>query len=125
MKIPSSIKIAGLKIKVVYDKNLTKRLNLVGQADYQNLLIRIDPSIRQEIQEQVFIHEALHWVFFILYEHDKREDEKLVDTMAHLIYQIMNTSKFGEIKCLENSGQEKKSGVALKKECVKTLTKGK
>lgn len=97
MRIPESFKIAGLTINVTTDNELVKRRNVIGEARYSEQSILIDRTAAPaETTEQAFLHEAIHWVFYILNEEELRNNEKLVDTMAHLLYQIMTTAKHTE-----------------------------
>ncbi len=92
--IPRSFWLGGLKIDVVLDNTFIDQHNCVGQAIYVEQKIIIDPS-KTPIQttEQAFLHELVHWVFFMMNEHELRDNERLVDTFAHFLYQALSTSE--------------------------------
>lgn len=86
--IPKSVKLAGMTIRVVFDKQLHKNKGIVAEARYTEQLIVIDSSVlTEEGMIQSYYHELMHHIFFILNEEALRNNEKLVDTIAHLIHQ--------------------------------------
>jgi hypothetical protein len=104
MKIPSSINLFGLKIHTLYDNKLMQNKGFIGEAQYNTCTIALDKTMTvSRFVEQSYIHELVHWVFFVLGEHKLRKNEVMVDLIAHLLYQAIETSVFEEIKCLENS----------------------
>jgi hypothetical protein len=92
MKIPSSFKLAGQTISVVLDSELHTNCKILGQAVYAKQQILLDSGkCSQEQMEQNFIHELLHWVFFIMNEDELRNNEKIIDLTAHMLHQAVKT----------------------------------
>lgn len=92
--IPTSFWLGGLKIDVVYDNTMVKTKQVIGEARYVNQQIRLDPSVApMQTLEQSFIHELVHWIFYVMGEEELRNNEKLVDLFAHFIYQARVTEQ--------------------------------
>ncbi|MEI6215429.1 MAG: hypothetical protein WCP10_15100 [Desulfuromonadales bacterium] len=95
MKIPSTFKLAGLTISVVFDPLLHENRKLLGEAVYSKQQIVLDSGIcSQEQIEQNFFHELLHWIYFIMSEDELRQNERIVDLSAHMLHQFMVTQTF-------------------------------
>ena len=95
IKIPSSIELGGLTIKTIIDDTMIRDRNRVGEANYSKQLIALDSSMTpDETLHQAYIHELLHWIFFILNEDELKENEKLIDVMAHLLHQSLKSAEF-------------------------------
>ena len=43
---------------------------------------------------QCFLHELLHYIFYVMGEHELRNNEKLVDLIAHFLHQVEDTSNY-------------------------------
>ena len=88
MNIPEFTWLMGMKITTEFDGTLCARKQLIGEADYRQQKIVLDDSVcTQEILEQSYIHELVHWILFLMNRQELRNDEDFVDTFAHLIYQ--------------------------------------
>lgn len=86
--IPQRFDLAGLTIEVVREDGLVASKKIIGEARYSRQQIAIDTNAAPEdLTVQSYYHEVVHWLFYILGEDKMRNDEKLVDTLAHLIYQ--------------------------------------
>lgn len=95
MRIPKSITVAGIKIDVVFDNTLIDKQGTIGKCIYAEQKIILDPSkTPEETLEQAFIHEVVHWIFFIMGETELQNNEKIVDLFAHFAYQVMDTAKY-------------------------------
>lgn len=93
LNIPAQVEIAGLIIKTVLmgdEDNWTEK-NCIGKAEYQTQSIVIDVTRVKETDtlEQIYYHELLHWLFHIMGEEDLQRNEKLVDLLAHFLYQAI------------------------------------
>lgn len=92
--IPRSFQLGGLKIDVVLDNTFIDQHNCVGQAVYIEQKIIIDPSkTPQQTTEQAFVHELVHWIFYMMNEHELRNNERIVDCFAHFLYQALVTKE--------------------------------
>ena len=98
MNIPSHFYLGGIRIDVV-EENLVETENCIGKACYSKQQIAIDTKAApREITEQSFLHEVIHWCFYIMGEDDLRNNEKIVDILAHLLYQYTESQVLNEKK---------------------------
>ena len=101
MKIPESIRIAGVEYEVVVVPNLNNGVNLAyGHIDFENSRISLSDTIGTEHQKrcQILWHEILHG----LRQNNGMEienEEAIVDMFAKGIYQILqdNGARFFDI----------------------------
>ena len=91
MKIPDSIRIAGVEYAVRYVANLNNGVNLAyGHIDFENSVIRLSSTIGTDHQKrcQTLLHEILHGIR----ENNGMEienEEAIVDMFAKGIYQVL------------------------------------
>lgn len=101
MKIPESVRIAGVEYAVRYVADLNNGQNLAyGQIDYENSIIRLSSTIGTEHQRrgQILWHEILHGIR----ENNGMEienEEAVVEMFARGIYQVLqdNGARFFDI----------------------------
>jgi predicted SprT family Zn-dependent metalloprotease len=97
MSIPSSFWLYGQLITVRYDPTLSDHTDCVGEARYRTNQIVLQPDtvstkrVRTKI-EHTFLHEVLHYIFYVLGEEELRVNEKLIDSVAALLHQVLTTS---------------------------------
>lgn len=94
MNIPSKIKVGGVEYTV---EELTDDPESIGLCLYDSLIIKVDPRLKQQKKQQVFIHELLHACFheagFI------EQDEDMINRVGKVLYQVLMDNKnalFGE-----------------------------
>lgn len=91
MKIPESIRIAGVEYKVVFVSELNNGVNLAyGHIDFENSVIRLSSTIGTEHQKRcvTLLHEILHGIR----ENNGMEiknEEAIIDMFAKGIYQVL------------------------------------
>lgn len=91
MKIPDSVRIAGVEYKVLFVPNLNNGTNLAyGHIDFENSVIRLSSTIGTEHQHRcvTLLHEILHGIR----ENNGMEienEEAIVDMFAKGIYQVL------------------------------------
>lgn len=88
MFLPKSITLAGLTIEVIVAPTLFKDSSIGGHSDYANLRILIAGDIAPQQQQVTFLHEALHFILFVMGEAELRDNEKFVDLLAHFLHQL-------------------------------------
>lgn len=101
MKIPESVRIAGVEFEVKYVPNLNNGTNLAyGYIDYDNTTISLSSTNGTEHQRrcQILWHEILHGIR----ENSGMEienEEAVVDMFARGIYQVLqdNGARFFDI----------------------------
>jgi len=93
--IPMSISLCGLDIEIELREGFTAETGMLGLADYKNLKIIIDPDFcpAQAIR-QTFFHECGHYILWMMGEEKLRNNEKFVDMLGHLMYQIIKSGKW-------------------------------
>jgi hypothetical protein len=97
--IPQKITLAGMPITTVFLKGTIEKYGGIAAADYGKQQIVVEDGgnvLAPEAIQQAYIHEALHWLFYIMGKEDMRNDEALVDAMAHLVLQAINQAEFEE-----------------------------
>ena len=107
MKIPESVRIAGVEFEVKYVPNLNNGTNLAyGHIDYENSIISLSDTNGTEHQRrcQILLHEILHGIR----ENNGMQienEEAVVDMFARGIYQVLqdNGARFFDI-CDCNKG---------------------
>lgn len=90
MLIPDKIKIGGITYQIKQehmDKN-DEGLCRFGETDYLNAVITLNTDYPRERLEQTFFHELMHAVFFESSNSEQAEDERLVDSVGLLLYQV-------------------------------------
>lgn len=89
--LPESIKIGPMHYSVETREGLrsAKDQLLLGQIDFEELKIKLDASMRQEVQAVVFWHEIMHGV---LYQAGRPEweDERLIDALAYGMVDLLH-----------------------------------
>lgn len=109
MKIPESVRIAGVEYKVVIVSNLMSGATAAyGHIDYDNTRIELSDTFGAEHQKrcQILWHEILHGIR----ENNGMEienEEAVVDMFAKGIYQVLqdNGARFFDIRCDERGGE--------------------
>jgi hypothetical protein len=107
MKIPESIRIAGVEYKVIITPNLMNGATAAyGHIDYENSVIELSGTFGTEHQKrcQILWHEILHGIV----ENNGMEiknEEAVVDMFAKGIYQVLqdNGKRFFDIKESEDA----------------------
>ena len=91
MKIPNSIRIAGVEYDVQIVPNLNNGINLAyGHIDFENFVIELSDTVGTEHQKrcQILLHEILHGIR----QNNGMEienEEAVVDMFAKGIYQVL------------------------------------
>jgi hypothetical protein len=101
MRIPFEFQIAGLTVKVVAENGSIVEASYIGKSDFSYQKIQMDlETVPRQTTEQAFCHEIVHWILYVMNEHELRCNEKFVDTFAHLMYQVFSSG--GMFKEREN-----------------------
>lgn len=93
--IPKSFKLGGLEIKVNIDNEMVHRKKVIGECRYSEQSITMDITAgHEELTEQSFYHELIHWILYMMSRDELRNDEGFVDLFAHFLYQYEKTKEF-------------------------------
>jgi len=103
-RIPSRITLAGIPIDIVLDDTFAAKQNCAGQSCYQSQTIHLDSKLTPaDSRNQTFWHEVTHWIFYIMGEDELRNNERIVDLLAHLIYQSIKTAEYNDAEIKQQS----------------------
>lgn len=95
MKIPKKFRFMGLEYAVSFDTTPhAANPSAWACTNHKRQTIVIDPSMSEQLQEQTFIHELLHVIFFNmgLDQLDKEGiEEVFVNSMANGLYALLKT----------------------------------
>jgi len=99
VRIPVSFYLFGQKITVEYVDLLVENEDATGLSLYRKNVIQLQKNnngvARPQSQfESTFLHELMHFVFFMLGKNDLRNDEVLVDSIARLLHQALTTAEY-------------------------------
>lgn len=101
MKIPKKFKYMGLEYTVSYASPVDgARPNAWACTNHRQQTIVIDPTMTHQLQEQTFIHELLHVIFFNmgLDQLDKDNmEEVFVNSMANGLYALLKTGLLKDV----------------------------
>lgn len=92
---PTTIFINGMPYTVLSneDKYLDAR-QLLGEADYTALSIRIHSKLKAEARAVVFLHEAAHAMLYEARCMNICNKESLVEPLSYLLYQLFKQNDF-------------------------------
>jgi len=99
MKIPIKFKLMDQEITVKYDDRLIVDYNCHGKANYDSNEILLSPDSKEfprsnDQQNHAFYHELLHFIFKRIGEQKLSKNERIIDTIAGLLYQALKTREF-------------------------------
>ena len=98
IKIPKSFYLHGQKIKIEFNNNLRNLENDVGQADYRQSKIILQPIEKgypnNEQLEQIFLHELIHHILDHMGKIDLRNNDEFIDLFANLLHQAFQTAEY-------------------------------
>lgn len=94
MNIPESVKILGLIYKVEQVECIdVKNEDTVGQADHNNLVIKLKSSLSSTQKENTLIHEIVHSILESLGDHELSDDEKFVYRFSSVLHQVLKDNE--------------------------------
>lgn len=92
--IPRSFWLGGFRIEVRFDDTLLANGNGIGQASFLTQEIVLDSSAgSMQLVEQAFFYELVQWAFFMMAEHELRNNERVKDVFAQFLYQALKTAE--------------------------------
>ncbi len=105
--IPKSFNLGGLTINVEFDDTLCKNKKMIGEAQYHMLRIVLDTvTTKNQMIEQCFYHELIHWILYVMNEDELRNNEKFVDVFSQFLYQSVITAKYEPAASSEDPSSE-------------------
>jgi len=100
MKIPKRFKLFGRTITVEDDPRLIDKEDWQGMTNYRQSKIVLQPSKGENInrapqdKEMTFFHELVHWIYYVMEEHELGKNEKHVEIFSQLLYQALITMEY-------------------------------
>jgi hypothetical protein len=102
MKIPETFDIGPFKVPVTFKGNMWDKEKKVGTADIGMQKIVLQPPmsgcLNRKYAEQAFLRELVHMLLFYAGQRELCVDEVLVDALANLLYQFLETEKGDALK---------------------------
>jgi len=94
MTIPDSVQLMGKPISVIQNNKGVRKRNNYGEANFNNLTIKIADTIHkkpilQSQAEHTFFHELVHQCLWVMQEHKLNDNEKFVDMLGGLLHQAL------------------------------------
>lgn len=106
MIIPAKFSIGPFTIPVEFNENMWEETKQVGEADIgkQKIILQSPmDDLNLKCVKQAFLHELMHFMFFYAGQRELYTNEVLVDVMANLLYQVLETQ---EGNALKNRGKK-------------------
>jgi predicted SprT family Zn-dependent metalloprotease len=102
MKIPETFTLGPFKIPVMLKAKMWEKEEKVGTADIgrQRIILQspMPGCFNRKCVEQAFLHELMHLLLFYAGQRELYEDEVLVDVLANLLYQFLETKEGDVLK---------------------------
>jgi hypothetical protein len=102
MRIPETFDIGPFKVPVVFKNNMWDKEKKVGVADIgkQKIVLQspMPGVLNRKCCEQAFLHELCHCLLFYAGQRELYVDEVLVDCLANLLLQFLETRKGDALK---------------------------
>jgi len=109
MKIPAKFDIGPYTVPVKFKKNMWNKDKKVGTADIGRQRIVLQPPmpgcLNRKCCEQAFFHELVHMMLFYAGQRELYVDEVLVDCLANLLYQVLETREGDALKNWREGGK--------------------
>jgi predicted SprT family Zn-dependent metalloprotease len=97
VKVPEIFDIGPFRVPVTFKDNMWDKEKKVGTADIGKQRIVLQPPmpgcLNRKCVEQAFLHELVHMLLFYAGQRELYVDEVLVDCLANLLYQFLETKK--------------------------------
>jgi hypothetical protein len=102
MKIPEKFTMGPHTFKVCIKPNMWKKSSKVGVMDFGNQRLDLQPPMKGRFNKrccyQAYLHEICHGLLFYSGERELYCKEELVDCMANLLMQVLETSEGDALK---------------------------
>ena len=108
MIIPKTFNIGPFTVPVEFQTDMWEETKKVGEADIgrQKIILQSPmDDFNLKCVKQAFLHELMHLMFFYAGQRELYTDEVLVDVMANLLFQVLETMEGNALK-----GRRKKNG---------------
>ena len=97
MKIPKKLKIAGFTYKITHNKQIADHSSTFASTINAQQEINVGQGFPVQKQEQTFLHEILHAVWFCYGLKEagfkNEQEEHIVDALSNGLYQVLKDNK--------------------------------
>src|SRR3990167_5111278 len=97
MKIPKKLKIAGFNYKITHNKQVADHSSTFASTINAQQEINVGLGFPIQKQEQTFLHEILHAVWFCYGLKEagfkNEQEEHIVDALSNGLYQVLKDNK--------------------------------
>ena len=94
MNIPKEVKILGLIYKIEEVECIdVKNEETAGEADHNNLVIKLKSSLSSTQKENTLIHEIVHSILESLGDYKPSDDEKFVYRFSGVLHQVLKDNQ--------------------------------
>lgn len=94
MNIPKEVKILGLVYKVEEVECIdVKNEETAGEADHNNLVIKLKSNLSSTQKENTLIHEMVHSILETLGDYETSDDEKFVYRFSSVLHQVLKDNQ--------------------------------
>lgn len=95
------LKIGGFEWVVEENEEVAGTNDIFGLNYPKEQKIYLKPGLTKQLKEETLIHEVLHAIFWqtgLDAEFDDNQEEKIVSTLAHGLYQVFKDNKIWDEK---------------------------
>lgn len=97
MKIPKSVNIIGFDWAIKLDRDVAYEGNIHGSTHPMSQKIYLDPDNTLQKQEQTFLHEVMHaiwWQTGLNKRHtDHKIEEEIISALSSGLYQVLKDNR--------------------------------
>ena len=88
IKIPKEIQIIGRKLEIKFFSEEEMNGDW-GSTNFDKCIIKINKNLDHQQQEITLLHEIIHNIFHSVGEKELRWNEKVVDCLSEVMYQVI------------------------------------
>lgn len=97
MRIPRKLKIGGFIWRVIFSEEVSREGRCYGSTHFAKQKIYVDPQSTQQKQEQAFLHEILHAIWWqqglCSVTEVSKQEECVVDALSYGLHQVLTDNK--------------------------------
>jgi Zn-dependent peptidase ImmA (M78 family) len=83
-----SIKIMGCDYAIVELDRISREGYVYGEVDHVEQVIKLSKELKPQLKAEILLHELIHAVLFKLGENELHDNERFINGMAAVLFQI-------------------------------------
>jgi len=87
------IKVLNLEYEIIELSLVDNDIDLLGQINHREQIIRIRNDISEERKKVVLLHEVLHAIFQQTGFNEEHNDEHLIESLSIALYQVFKDNE--------------------------------